>query len=264
MAEKKGEGVMDIKPLDKVIKTLRAPHGCPWDRIQTHRSMRRELVEEVYELLEAIDEEDTAGMREELGDVMMQVVFHARLAEEEGLFTMQDVIDDVVKKLIHRHPHVYGTIEVTDTGEVLKNWEAIKAGEKKERTSALDGIARGLPALMRAYKLSARAAGKGFAWPEAEDARKKVMEELKELEAAKQAKNMDAMEDELGDVFFALSVYARMLGLEPETALNRANNKFEKRFRCMEKILKSEHRDMEKLSISELLQLWKRAKAENL
>ena len=260
MAEKKA-GVMDLKPLMEVIRTLRAPGGCHWDRVQTHRSMRRELVEEVYELLEAIDDEDVAGMREELGDVLMQVVFHARLAEEEGLFAMQDVITDVVRKLIHRHPHVYGTVEVSDADELLKNWEMLKAEEKKERTSALDGIARGLPALMRAFKLSARAAGKGFRWPDAEAARGKVREEAGEFEAAVKSENMDAMEEELGDLIFSLTVYARMLGLEPETALNRANNKFQKRFQKMEKILKEENREMEKLSSRELLDLWKRARA---
>lgn len=151
-------GVLDLRPLIELVRVLREPGGCPWDRAQTHTSMRRELVEEVYEMLEAIDDGDTAGMREEMGDVLLQVVFHARLAEEEGLFAMQDVIDDVVKKLVHRHPHVFGDTQVSGAGEVMRNWEELKAEEKTERTHALDGIAKGLPALMRAYKLSAKAA----------------------------------------------------------------------------------------------------------
>lgn len=151
-------GVLDLRPLMELVRVLREPGGCPWDRVQTHQSMRRELVEEVYEMLEAIDDGNVAGMREEMGDVLLQVVFHARLAEEKGLFAMQDVIDDVVKKLVHRHPHVFGSTRVSGAGEVMANWETLKAQEKTERTHALDGIAKGLPALMRAYKLSARAA----------------------------------------------------------------------------------------------------------
>ena len=154
MDKKKEEGVMDLTPLMDVVRTLRSPGGCPWDQAQDHKSMRRELVEEVYELLEAIDDGDVKGIREELGDVLFQVVFHARLAEEVGAFTMQDVITDVSRKLIHRHPHVYGTVTVGSAEELLKNWDALKAEEKKERKSALDGIARDLPSLMRAYKLS--------------------------------------------------------------------------------------------------------------
>lgn len=164
------KGVLDLRPLIELVRVLREPGGCPWDRVQTHTTMRRELVEEVYEMLEAIDDDDVAGMREEMGDVLLQVVFHARLAEEDGLFTMQDVIDDVVKKLVHRHPHVFGDTKVSGTGEVMQNWETLKAQEKTERTHALDGIAKGLPALMRAYKLSAKAAKTGFDWPDAASA----------------------------------------------------------------------------------------------
>ena len=247
-----------------LLRILRSPEGCPWDRVQTHKSMRRELVEEVYEMLEAIDDGDVKGMREELGDVLFQVVFHARLAEEEGLFSMQDVIDDVVTKLIHRHPHVYGTLEVRNAEQVLKNWDALKAEEKKERTSALDGIARGLPALMCAYKLNERAARRGFDWPDAEAAGKKVTEEMKELREAVVSKNQDAMEEELGDLFFALAVYARHLGLEPETALNRANNKFRRRFHGMEKALKKQNKKWENLTLNEMIDLWKTAKQEKI
>lgn len=153
-----------------------------------------------------------------MGDVLFQVVFHARLAEEVGAFTMQDVITDVSRKLIHRHPHVYGTVTVGSAEELLKNWDALKAEEKKERKSALDGIARDLPSLMRAYKLSERSSRRGFDWPDADCAYEKVKEEENELTEAILSKNKDHVEEELGDLFFALSVYARKLGLEPETA----------------------------------------------
>lgn len=192
---------MDLTPLMDVVRTLRSPGGCPWDQAQDHKSMRRELVEEVYELLEAIDDGDVKGIREELGDVLFQVVFHARLAEEVGAFTMQDVITDVSRKLIHRHPHVYGTVTVGSAEELLKNWDALKAEEKKERKSALDGIARDLPSLMRAYKLSERSSRRGFDWPDADCAYEKVKEEENELKEAILSKNKDHVEEELGDLF---------------------------------------------------------------
>ena len=207
MDKKKEERVMDLTPLMDVVRTLRGPGGCPWDQAQDHKSMRRELVEEVYELLEAIDDGDEKGIREELGDVLFLVVFHALLAEEAGAFTMQDVIMDVSQKLIHRHPHVYGTVTVGRSEELLKNWDALKAEEKTERKSALDGIARDLPSLMRAYKLSERSSRKGFDWPDADRAYEKVKEEEAELAEAVLSKNKDHMEEELGDLFFGSIIY---------------------------------------------------------
>ncbi len=254
------KGVLDLRPLIELVRVLREPGGCPWDRVQTHTTMRRELVEEVYEMLEAIDDDDVAGMREEMGDVLLQVVFHARLAEEDGLFTMQDVIDDVVKKLVHRHPHVFGDTKVSSTGEVMQNWETLKAQEKTERTHALDGIAKGLPALMRAYKLSAKAAKTGFDWPDAASAWDKVQEEEKELQEAVAASDRDATEEELGDLFFALAVYTRKLDLEPETTLNRANNKFQKRFEALEVRVKADGKEWKDLSLEDLENRWKQAK----
>ncbi len=264
MNKKKEERVMDLTPLMDVVRTLRGPGGCPWDQAQDHKSMRRELVEEVYELLEAIDDGDVKGIREELGDVLFQVVFHARLAEEVGAFTMQDVITDVSRKLIHRHPHVYGTVTVGSAEELLKNWDALKAEEKKERKSALDGIARDLPSLMRAYKLSERSSRKGFDWPDADRAYEKVKEEEAELAEAILSQNKDHMEEELGDLFFALSVYARKLGLEPETALHRANVKYEKRFRKMEEVISERNKKWENLSIFDMILLWKSVKREKI
>ena len=253
-------GEMDIRPLERVVETLRAPGGCPWDRVQNHSSLRKGLVEEVYELLEAIDDRDAKGMKEELGDVLLQVVFHAKLAEEEGLFTMQEVIEEIVAKLVHRHPHVYGTIHVDGTEEVLRNWDALKAEEKTERKSVLDGVAKGLPALMRAYKLQVKAAKVGFDWQNKEEVWQKVEEESQELQEAIVEGNSQHIEAELGDVFFALANYAKHLGLEPETALNGANNRFVKRFSYVEAGVKATGRPWAAFSLKELDKLWQDAK----
>lgn len=254
------DGTMNVKPLMEVVKTLREPGGCPWDREQDHSSLRKGFVEEVYEFLEAVDDKDYKGMREELGDVLLQVVFHARLAEEKGIFRMQDVIDDIVAKLIHRHPHVYGTIEVDDSAEVLRNWEALKAQEKTERKLALDGIAKGLPALMRAYKLQCKAAKVGFDWPNAAAVWDKVEEELSEFKEAVALKEIDDREEELGDVLLTLVCYAQHLGLEPETALNRANNKFVRRFNYIEQHILASGKQWRDFSLEDMDKLWSEVK----
>lgn len=254
------KGVLDVKPLTEVVKTLREPGGCIWDREQTHASSRKGMIEEVYELLEAIDNKDACGMREELGDVLLQVVFHARLAEEEGLFAMQDIIDDIVEKLIRRHPHVFGTIEVSDSEEIIQNWEKIKAEEKTERTLVLDGVSPGLPSLMRAYKLQAKAAKVGFDWPQAEDVFNKLEEELQELAEAVAENDADHIEWELGDVLLALANYAKHVGVEPETALNRANNRFIERFGFIEQAVLVSGRQWADFSLAELDKLWQDAK----
>ena len=211
--------VMDVQPLTDVMATLRSPGGCPWDMEQTHASIRKSLIEEVYELLEAIDNMDYENMKEELGDVLLQVVFHARLAEEAGAFTMQDVVDEIVEKLIRRHPHVYGTIEVGSSDEVLQNWDAIKQTEKTERKHVLDGVTKGQPALMRAYKLNSKAAKAGFDWPDNEGVWNKITEELAELKEAVANGTPEEQEHELGDLLFSVAAYAKHIGLEPETAL---------------------------------------------
>ena len=168
-----------------ILAILRDPeNGCPWDKVQTHASIRSNMIEEVYEYLEAVDADDTAGMREELGDVLMQIVFHARMAEEAGRFDLQDVIDEVVDKLIRRHPHVFGETQVQGSDDVLRNWEAIKKEEKTERKHVLDGVTQGLPALLRAYKMQGKAAKVGFDWPDSEGVWAKVQEELGELREA--------------------------------------------------------------------------------
>ena len=253
-------GKMDMTPLIEVVKTLREPGGCVWDREQTHESIRKGLIEETYELLEAIDNKDLKGMREELGDVLLQVVFHARLAEEEGGFVMQDVINDIVEKLINRHPHVFGTIEVGSSEEVIHNWEKIKAEEKKERTLVLDGISPGLPTLMRSYKLQSKAAKVGFDWPDDDGVLKKIQEELQELAEAVAENNPDNIEWELGDVLLVMANYARHLGVEPETALNRANNRFVSRFNFIEQAVLTSGRNWADFSLVELEELWQEAK----
>ncbi len=259
-AQEGGASVMDVRPLTDVMATLRSPGGCPWDMEQTHASIRKSLIEEVYELLEAIDNLDYENMKEELGDVLLQVVFHARLAEEEGAFTMQDVVDEIVEKLIRRHPHVYGTIEVGTSGEVLQNWEAIKQQEKTERTHVLDGVTKGQPALMRAYKLNSKAAKVGFDWPDNEGVWNKITEELAELKEAVASGTQAEQEHELGDLLFAIAAYAKHIGLEPETALNMANNRFVKRFSHVEERVEQSGKGWQAFTLEEMDAFWDEAK----
>ena len=251
---------VDIQPLVDVMRTLREPGGCPWDREQTHASIRSNMIEEVYEYLEAVDAEDTEGMREELGDILMQIVFHARMAEEAGRFDLQDVIDEVVDKLIRRHPHVFGETKVTGSDEVLVNWEAIKKTEKTERKHVLDGVTQGLPALLRAYKLQSKAAKVGFDWPDVKGVWDKVQEELVELQEALASGDRAAAENELGDVLFALVNYARHQKIEPEVALNGTNNRFAKRFAHVESCVEASGKAWQDFSLAELDQFWDEAK----
>ena len=251
---------VDIQPLVDVMRTLREPGGCPWDREQTHASIRSNMIEEVYEYLEAVDAEDTEGMREELGDILMQIVFHARMAEEAGRFDLQDVIDEVVDKLIRRHPHVFGETKVTGSDEVLVNWEAIKKTEKTERKHVLDGVTQGLPALLRAYKLQSKAAKVGFDWPDVKGVWDKVQEELVELQEALASGDRAAAENELGDVLFAIVNYARHQKIEPEVALNGTNNRFAKRFAHVESCVEASGKVWQDFSLDELDQFWDEAK----
>ena len=251
----------DIQPLADVIKTLREPGGCPWDIEQTHASIRNNMIEEVYEYLEAVDAGDYDGMREELGDVLMQVVFHARMAEEAGHFDLQDIIDEVVDKLIRRHPHVFGDTHVEGSDEVLVNWEAIKKQEKTERKRVLDGVTQGLPALLRAYKVQGKAAKVGFDWDNVEDVWSKVEEEIGELQAAIASGKKEDMEFELGDVIFAIVNYARFYKIEPETALNGTNNRFTARFNHVEQRVLESGKDWSEFSLAELDKFWDEAKA---
>ena len=207
-----------------------------------------------------MDDKDTHGMEEELGDILMQVVFHARMAEEKGMFTLQDVIDGVTDKLIERHPHVFGTVKVANSDEVLTNWEAIKLQEKPERERVLDGIYKGLPSLLRAHKIQKRVAKVGFDWTETDDVKKKVLEEWEEFNEAAARQNQDDMEKELGDLYFSLVNFARHLGLESETALNRCNNRFVTRFKHVEDRVTKLEKGWSEYSLEELDRFWDEAK----
>ena len=253
---------VDVQPLVDVIRTLREPGGCPWDIEQTHQSIRSNFIEEVYEYIEAVDNEDIAGMREELGDVLMQVVFHARMAEEAGNFDLQEVIDEVVDKLIRRHPHVFGDTEVSGSAEVLVNWDAIKKQEKTERKSALDGIAQGLPALLRAYKIQSKAAKVGFDWQDIEPVWAKVQEELGEFQEALASGDKVAAEKELGDVLFAIVNYARHHKIEPEVALEGTNNRFTSRFLFVEEQVHNSGKNWQDFTLEELDKFWDDAKRQ--
>ena len=244
------------------MRTLRSPGGCPWDLAQTHKSLRRNLIEEVYEVLEAIEQEDAELLCEELGDLLLQIVFHARMAEETGSFSMQDVIDGVTRKLVRRHPHIFGDVQADDAGAALLSWEAMKKQEKPERTSVLDGVPKGLPALMTAEKLQKKAARVGFDWKDIAPVWDKIAEEIGEVREAITEGNPAHIMEELGDVFFSLVNLARFLQVDPEQALMQTNCKFMQRFSYVEERVKAEKRDWESFSLDELDRLWNEAKRE--
>lgn len=250
-----------LAPLTEVMAALRSPGGCVWDLEQNHKSLRRYLVEEVYEVLEAIDLEDEKLLCEELGDLLLQIVFHARVAEESGAFTVQDVVDTVTEKMIRRHPHVFGDITVRDAAEVLVNWDEIKKAEKPdERPSVLDGVPKGLPSLSRAAKLQNKAAKVGFDWQDIGPVWDKIREEIAELKEAVQEGTFNDQEGELGDILFSVVNLARFLKIDPETALNRVNNKFVTRFSYIEQYVKDNNFSWEQFTLAELDKLWEKAK----
>lgn len=248
--------------LVSVMERLRAPNGCPWDAEQTHESLKGSLIEESYELCDAIDEADDVHMTEELGDVLLQVVFHACIAEEQGRFAIRDVTDGIVKKLIYRHPHIFGDVVVQDSEEVLKNWDALKQKEKGQATKAdvLCAVPKRFPALMRSHKVQHKARKVGFDWDSASEALMKVKEELSELEEAMQG-NGDVQE-EAGDLLFALVNVTRLLGLDAETLLHEATDKFIRRFQRMEELAALDGHPIETLPLSEQDRYWNRAKME--
>jgi tetrapyrrole methylase family protein / MazG family protein len=241
-----GERLLDLV---RVMARLRGPGGCPWDREQTHRTLARHLLEETHEVLEAIDADDRDRLREELGDVLLQVAFHAQLAADDGAWDVDDVARGIVEKLIRRHPHVFGEVEVSGADEVLVNWERIKVEEKGEQHVEHD-IPPTLPALARASKVLRRAAGFGFDWRTTEGALGKLREEVEELAAAE---SPEQAEDELGDVLFAAAAVARKLGVDPESALRRTTTRFAERYEAMRERAKAEGVDLEALSEDELL-----------
>jgi tetrapyrrole methylase family protein/MazG family protein len=250
-------GVSSFEGLQDTVAHLRAPDGCPWDREQTHESLRAGLLEEAYEVLAAIDAGDVQALREELGDLLLQVLLQAQIATEEGEFKMGQVIAGVDAKLKHRHPHVWGTRSVTGTEEVLQRWEELKREEKGKDRSVLDGVPAALPALQQADTYSRRAARVGFDWAEASGVADKVREEMAEVEAAT---SPEAQEAELGDLLFAVVNWARWLGVDPETAMRKANARFARRFRGVERLARERGLDTAALTMDELETLWQKAK----
>jgi MazG family protein len=255
-----------MEKLLEIMARLRDPQtGCPWDREQDFSTLAPYTLEEAYEVVDAIRRDDIEGLCDELGDLLLQVVFHARVAEEAGAFTFEDVAASIAGKMLRRHPHVFGSAEERDRGAVAGSWERIKAGERRDASpgddSILDGVAIALPSLKRAEKLGKRAAGVGFDWPDREGPLAKIEEELTELKAAMTEGNAAGEADELGDLLFAVANLARHLKLDPEEALAAANRKFERRFRHMERQLRKSGTDASNLDIEALEDHWQTAKS---
>lgn len=251
----------DMTPIVDVMSALRGPDGCPWDKAQTHRTLRRFLLEEVYEMLDAIDQGDVSGIREELGDVLYQVVIHARIGEEAGLFSAQDIVRDITKKMIHRHPHVFSEKSLENKGESVLNWDRLKQGEKRQHHDRmLDGVVKGLPSLLQAYKLQEKAAKVGFDWDKDEDVLAKLNEEWQEFQEALQEHDGDHAEEEAGDVLFVFANVCRHFHIEPECALHRANSKFRRRFSHVEQCVKESGRSWKEFTLEELDSFWNEAK----
>ncbi len=246
----------------EILRTLRSENGCPWDREQTHESLRPNLIEEAYEVIESIDNKDTANLREELGDVLLQVVMHCVIAEEDKEFTIEDVIDEVSEKMVRRHPHVFGNVEAETSEEVLKNWDAIKKEEKKEKTlgESMQRIPKALPSNIRAEKVQKKAAKVGFDFADYEEVLEKVYEELKELEKARKTGNTCEIEEEFGDLLFSVVNLSRFLQINAENSLTNATNKFINRFVSIEALAALENKQFSELSIDEMNELWERVK----
>ncbi len=252
----------NIDDLIEIMGILRSPDGCPWDMEQTHESIRKDFIEEVYEAIEAIDLDDKELLREELGDVLLQVTFHCQIEKEKNNFTFEDICDELCKKLIVRHPHVFGQTTVSDSGEVLKNWDRIKKETKGQTTygDTLESVAKSLPALMRAQKLGKRAMRAGMDFESWQDAFGCIQNEAQELEEAIKSGNKIQMEEELGDLLFSCVNTARHLDIDAEEALTNASEKFIKRFKETERLVTLSGVDMTTLSIDELDVYWRQAK----
>lgn len=258
----------DIQKLVDLVERLRGPGGCPWDREQTRETLKPMLIEEAYEVLDALDSSDPMELKEELGDLLFQVLFHARIADEKGEFHLADVIDRLHEKMVRRHPHVFGNADLKTAEDVLRNWEEIKANEKGTRSSSspdsarsiLDGLPTRLPALHQAYQMTAKAARVGFDWSRLEDILLKVREESDELLEAQRSSRTADLAGEVGDLLFVAVNVARFLGIDPETALRRSNEKFSRRFRFVESRIKSQGRELKNATLAEMDALWDEAK----
>ncbi len=251
-----------VEDLCKIMALLRSEEGCPWDRVQTHESIRKNFIEETYEAIEAIDLKDYDLMREELGDVLLQVVFHARMEEEAGRFDFQDVADGICKKLIERHPHIFSDVQADTAGEVLKNWDEIKKRKKGQNTQSevMQSVSRALPSLMRSAKVQQKAAKVGFDWPNEEGALCKLEEEVCELREAVSSGDRAAAREELGDVLFSAVNVSRFLDADAEETLTGACDKFIARFERVEALAKEQGHSMQELTLKELDALWDEAK----
>ena len=253
--EKLAKSFLDLV---EIMDTLR--EKCPWDKKQTIQSLRSNTIEELYELVDAIVEEDWQGIKEELGDILLHVLFYAKIGTEQGHFTLQDSIEGISKKLIHRHPHIYGDVKADDEETVKKNWEQLKLQEGKK--SLLEGVPNSLPAMVKAFRIQQKVKQVGFEWEHIDQVWDKVEEEIKELKVEVEAKNQDKMEAEFGDVLFSLINYARFLNIDPETALERTNKKFKYRFELMESHAKENGLDLASLSLAEKDALWNKIKSK--
>ena len=242
----------------EVMNTLR--RECPWDREQTFDSLRSNTIEETYELADAITDHNMEGIKEELGDLLLHVVFYSKLGEEEGAFDFGDVADALCDKLIYRHPHVYGDIHANTPDQVKENWEALKLRKKNRRSGTLGGVPRSLPAMVKAYRMGEKAAGAGFDWEQKEDVWDKVREELGEVEAEMKSGSKIDLEGEFGDLLFALVNACRLYGVDPESALERTNKKFIQRFNCMEERAAAKGHTLHEMSLGAMEELWQEAK----
>jgi tetrapyrrole methylase family protein / MazG family protein len=241
-----------------IMKQLRGPNGCPWDKEQTHQSLRQYLLEEAHEVLELIDQQRYDDMRLELGDLLLQIIFHCQIADEDGRFSIADILDNINHKLISRHPNVFGNVNIRTADEQTINWERIKMTEGKK--SVIDGVPRELPALLRAHRTQAKAATVGFDWEKADDVWKKVHEEFNELKHAVEHESDDAVEAEFGDLLFALVNLSRFIKVNPEDALRRAIGKFARRFQFVEQEIQRSGRSMSDCTLAELDAVWDEAK----
>jgi MazG family protein len=250
----------DVSRLREIVARLRAPGGCPWDREQTHESLRAALIEECYEAIEAIEKADDANLREELGDLLLHVVMHAHMAGERRAFDFEDVVRGVCEKLIRRHPHVFGDVQASGSAQVLRQWELIKRTEKGDQSSVMDGLSSAFPALLLAQNAQKKAARVGFDWDNVSEVLSKVEEEIKELREAISGGMQAGIEEEMGDLFFSLVNLARKLDVDSEMALASATRKFVERFRAVEAEIVADGRNVEQTSAQEMNALWDRQK----
>jgi XTP/dITP diphosphohydrolase len=244
--------------LVEIMDTLR--EKCPWDQKQTIHSLRSNTIEELYELVDSIVEEDWEGIKEELGDIMLHVLFYARIGREQGKFTLEEVMEGIAKKLIHRHPHIYGDVKVENEDDVKRNWEQLKLQEGKGNKTILSGVPNSLPAIVKALRIQEKVKHVGFEWENKEQVWDKVQEEIGELKVEIEANNQAKMEQEFGDVLFSMINYARFLNIDPETALEKTNKKFKHRFELMEQYANEHGLDLASMSLQEKEALWQQMK----